>query len=260
MKVKKYNKKYQEFDKSKIEQSIMLAAEAAKEDIPEYMIKRITQYIEDDVIKFNKNIISAEELSTFVQNKLMQSSYKQTALSYITYHYDRQNEHLYNSDLIKAFKKKLNGSNVENSNANSDERSFSGRMNEAARVLLKDDALNCMSKITRINHINNEIYTHDLDSYSSGQTNCLSIPFDPIFENGVSVKQTDIRSPRSISTCFQLFAVTKQIQSLQQFGGVSATHVDWTMVPYVRHSFNKHFKNGLKYVLTEEDYNKIMSE
>jgi len=30
--------------------------------------------------------------------------------------------------------------------------------------------------------------------------------------------------------------------------GVSATHLDWTMVPYVRMSFFKHFKNGLKYV------------
>lgn len=30
--------------------------------------------------------------------------------------------------------------------------------------------------------------------------------------------------------------------------GVSATHLDWTMVPYVRMSFFKHYKNGLKYV------------
>jgi ribonucleoside-triphosphate reductase len=35
---------------------------------------------------------------------------------------------------------------------------------------------------------------------------------------------------------------------LQQFGGVSASHIDWTMVPYVRKSFAKHYKDGLKYV------------
>lgn len=29
--------------------------------------------------------------------------------------------------------------------------------------------------------------------------------------------------------------------------GVSATHLDWTMVPYVRKSFRKHFVEGLKY-------------
>lgn len=43
--------------------------------------------------------------------------------------------------------------------------------------------------------------------------------------------------------------------------GVSATHLDWTMVPYVRKSFYKHFKDGMKYIehepilvdLNEED-------
>ena len=29
--------------------------------------------------------------------------------------------------------------------------------------------------------------------------------------------------------------------------GVSATHLDWTMVPYVRKSFIKHYKTGMKY-------------
>lgn len=30
--------------------------------------------------------------------------------------------------------------------------------------------------------------------------------------------------------------------------GVSATHLDWTLVPYVRKSFRKHYINGLKYI------------
>ena len=30
--------------------------------------------------------------------------------------------------------------------------------------------------------------------------------------------------------------------------GVSATHLDWTMVPYVRKSFYKHYADGLKYI------------
>ena len=29
--------------------------------------------------------------------------------------------------------------------------------------------------------------------------------------------------------------------------GVSATHLDWTMVPYVRKSFRKHYTDGMKY-------------
>lgn len=34
--------------------------------------------------------------------------------------------------------------------------------------------------------------------------------------------------------------------------GVSATHLDWTMVPYVRKSFYKHYKDGLKYLENKE--------
>lgn len=30
--------------------------------------------------------------------------------------------------------------------------------------------------------------------------------------------------------------------------GVSATHLDWTMVPYVRKSFRKYYIDGLKYI------------
>ena len=45
-----------------------------------------------------------------------------------------------------------------------------------------------------------------------------------------------------------MVAVLFQLQSLQQFGGVSASHLDWTMVPYVRKSFYKHYKDGLKYI------------
>ena len=35
---------------------------------------------------------------------------------------------------------------------------------------------------------------------------------------------------------------------MNQFGGVSATHLDWTMVPYVRKSFAKHFLDGMKWI------------
>lgn len=78
--------------------------------------------------------------------------------------------------------------------------------------------------------------------------NCLSIPFDKLLANGFNTRQTDVRPAQSVSTAFQLVAVIFQLQSLQQFGGVSATHLDWTMVPYVRKSFYKHFRDGLKYI------------
>ena len=79
--------------------------------------------------------------------------------------------------------------------------------------------------------------------------NCLTVPFDDLLANGFNTRQADVRPANSVATAFQLVAVIFQLQSLQQFGGVSASHIDWTMVPYVRRSFNKHYINGIKYIL-----------
>jgi ribonucleoside-triphosphate reductase len=104
-----------------------------------------------------------------------------------------------------------------------------------------------VSKMSRDNHLNNEIYIHDLDSYAVGMHNCLSLPIDDLLRDGFNTRQTDVRPAQSVNTAFQLLAVLFQLQSLQQFGGVSATHLDWSMVPYVRRSFYKHFLDGIKY-------------
>lgn len=39
---------------------------------------------------------------------------------------------------------------------------------------------------------------------------------------------------------------------------MAATHLDWTMVPYVRKSFYKHYKDGLKYI--NESLNPLYKE
>lgn len=91
-----------------------------------------------------------------------------------------------------------------------------------------------------------ETHTFTLDG-AMVTGNCLTVPFDDILSKGFKTRNTDVRPANSINTAMQLVAVVFQLQSLQQFGGVSASHLDWTMVPYVRKSFYKHFKDGLKY-------------
>ena len=92
--------------------------------------------------------------------------------------------------------------------------------------------------------------------------NCLSIPFDKLLAEGFTVRQCDVRPAGSINTALQLVAVIFQLQSLQQFGGVSATNLDHSLVPYVRKSFLKHFKDGLKYIegMSDEEIDKVMAE
>lgn len=84
--------------------------------------------------------------------------------------------------------------------------------------------------------------------------NCLSIPFDDLLAKGFNTRQTDVRAAGSVNTAMQLVAVLFQLQSLQQFGGVSATHLDWTMVPYVRKSFTNHLGDGMIYLEHKSEY------
>ena len=190
------------------------------------------------------NPISVEEIQDIVEDILISVGNPKAAKAYIKYRFEH--EELRRKRRDNAFAEKLFAKNVENQNANVDEHSFGGKIGEASGVILRDYALNnCMSKKSRENHLNMEIYIHDLDHYAVGDHNCLSIPFDDLLAKGFNTRQTDIRPANSVNTAFQLIAVIFQLQSLQQFGGVAATHLDWTMVPYVRKSFYKHFKDGV---------------
>ena len=194
--------------------------------------------------------MDVEEIQDIVERGLMSTRRKDVAKAYILYRDKRNQERNRNSKMMQTVKEKLTASSVKNQNANVDEKSFGGRMGEANSALTRQYALdNLLSPMAKENHLNNEIYIHDLDHYAVGDHNCLSIPFDDLLAKGFNTRQADIRPAGSISTAFQLLAVIFQVQSLQQFGGVSATHLDWTMVPYVRKSFYKHWKNGCKYIL-----------
>lgn len=255
LKVRKNNKKTEEFDKSKIIAAIKSAADEVKQEIPDSTLSRIANDIYNNFYEQKDvNTVKVDDISKLVEDKLMSSNYKDTARSYIKYHYDKERERLQNSEIIKQFRKKLSGLNIENQNANQDENCFAGRMNEAASVMFKEEALyNLVSKTTRQNHENNEAYIHDLNNYKAGTHNCLSIPFDPLLSEGrYNTRNGDARPPHCIDAAIQQIIGIMQTQSIEQFGGVSSTHIDWTMVPYIRYSFYKFYRDGLKYICNEE--------
>lgn len=259
MNVQKRDGRIVPFDEKKIEKAILAAFEDTDGEITEYAKNKATNiasyiqgYYEDD----ENYIPGIEEIQDLVEKGLMATKRKDVAKKYILYREERTKIRNANTKLMKSIKEKVEASDVQNQNANVDEHSFGGRMGEARSELMKDYALNyIISDMARENHLNNEIYIHDLDSYAVGMHNCLTIPFDDLLAKGFNTRQTDVRPANSINTAFQLVAVIFQLQSLQQFGGVSAGHLDWTMVPYVRKSFLKHFIDGLKYIEGIE-YNK----
>ena len=237
-----------EFDSSKIANAVIRAFNSVYSNNLTDEMTSFAQRIADDVAEKNSDM-SVEDIQNIVIKKLMASKDKEVATAYVEYKHLHEMARSQYAALMDAVGEKLSGKNIENQNANVDEHSFGGRIGEATRIVTKQFALEYLiSPMARANHENNEIYIHDLDNYAVGNHNCLSIPFDDLLANGFNTRQTDVRPAQSINTAFQLVAVIFQLQSLQQFGGVSATHIDWTMVPYVRKSFAKHYRDGLKYI------------
>ena len=237
------------FDRTKIENAILKAFYEVDKNLDDYAkdkARNIADYVAEEA---KEKEMTINEIQNLVENGLMSTKRKDVARAYITYRSERDRERTKNTALRKKVIEKLSAKNVQNQNANVDEHSFGGRIGEASSEQMRDIALNeLLSPLARERHLNNEIYIHDLDSYAVGMHNCLTIPFDDLLAKGFNTRQTDVRPANSINTAFQLVAVIFQLQSLQQFGGVSASHLDWTMVPYVRKSFNKHLKDGFEYV------------
>ena len=264
MNIRKRDGRIVKFNEQKIINAILAAFKSVDGDISDYAISKATNIASFIAGYYEEveEIPEVEEIQDLIEKGLMATKRKDVAKSFILYREERSKIRQKNTGLIQNIEDRLLASDVQNQNANVDEHSFGGRMGEARNELMKDYALNyIMSPMSRENHLNNEVYVHDLDSYAVGMHNCLTIPFDDLLAKGFNTRQTDVRPANSINTAFQLVAVIFQLQSLQQFGGVSASHIDWTMVPYVRKSFYKHFKNGMKYIENADiaGYNDQMS-
>ena len=264
MNIRKRDGRIVKFNEQKIINAILAAFKSVDGDVSDYAITKATN-IASFIAGYYEEVEETpevEEIQDLIEKGLMATKRKDVAKAFILYREERSKIRQKNTGLIQNIEERLLASDVQNQNANVDEHSFGGRMGEARNELMKDYALNyIMSPMSRENHLNNEVYVHDLDSYAVGMHNCLTIPFDDLLAKGFNTRQTDVRPANSINTAFQLVAVIFQLQSLQQFGGVSASHIDWTMVPYVRKSFYKHFKDGMKYIENADiaGYNDAMS-
>ena len=245
MKLEKRDGTIVDFDRKKIETAILKASDNVKErkdKISKTKASDIAKEIENSLIETGVDVAKVESIQDDVENALIKYGFIKLAKTYIKYRRDHERMRESKSDLFKAIYSKADATDVQNQNANVDEHSFGGRKGEVTNIIMERLALDMMSEKQRERFLNNEIYPHDKDSYYVGMHNCLSIPDDIILEDGFEVRQTDVRSSNSVSTTGQLIAVTGQIQSLQQFGGIAFTHVDTTFSSSIKKTFNKNYK------------------
>lgn len=197
-----------------------------------------------------KDGVTVEEVQDMVEKKLMASRRKDVAKAYILYRNARTKERDRKSIVVQRIMERANSSVDFRSNANVDEKSFSGREKEASAEIgklaaleyggLSDDIANAHKKML--------IYQHDLEKAIYGVHNCLNVDFKEIFTNGFRTRNGDVRPPTSFSTACQLVAVAFQCQSQVQFGGTGTVHCDYDLAPFVKMSFIKHYNTGMKYL------------
>ena len=237
------------FNQNKISNAITKAfieVDGEVDNKSESIINKITT----EIATIKKNKMSVEDIQDIVETKLMGSSRKDVAKAYILYRNERTKVRDRNSKLVKKVMERINSEVDNRSNANVDEKSFSGREKEASSDIGKMMALDFdgLSKEVANAHKEWLVYQHDLEKAVYGIHNCLFLNFQEIFNYGFRTRNGDVRPPTSFSTACQLVAVAFQCQSQVQFGGVGSIHLDYDLAPFVKMSFYKHYLDGMKYV------------
>lgn len=158
---------------------------------------------------------SVEEIQDIVEAKLMESDRKDVAKAYILYRNERTKVRERNGRLVQKVLDRATSSVDNRSNANVDEKSFSGREKEASADIGKMIALEYGGLSDEVAKAHKEmlIYQHDLEKAVYGVHNCALVNFQELFTYGFHTRNGDVRPPSSFSTACQLMAVAFQCQS-----------------------------------------------
>lgn len=253
MKIIKRDGSLQEFKREKIINAIVKAmADDTQKGVDYELAKQISQDI--GIENLEDKDYSVEEIQDIIEELLMCYDRYNTARMYIRYRLEHEQDRNRRTEIANKVLDVVTCKDVKNANANLDEYSFGGRKFESAGVVHKQIALDeLMRPEVAEAHRKGSLYQHDLDSYSVGMHNCLFVDFNQLLSNGFSTRNGDVRPPNSISTAFQQMAVIFQCQSQVQFGGVASMHIDVDLVPFVKKTFNKHYRTGLKYIANLTD-------
>ena len=208
------------FDENKIIAAMMKAYNkifASKEDILEqkYQVAvKDADHIKEKIFSKPIECISVEDIQDMVEKEIMKHD-PEVAKEYILYRDYRSRTREKRSKIVKRVMEKVNSTNVANSNANVDEKSFSGKEKEASSELSKTIAFEYDGLDPEVAKAHKEmiVYQHDAEKAIYGEHNCLNLNFQEIFKNGFRTRNGDVRPPKTFSTACQQVAVAFQCQS-----------------------------------------------
>ena len=191
----------------------------------------------------DKNQVSVYEIQDVVEKKLMGSSRKEVAQSYITYRYNRDVARKSKTkeiflDIIGA---KANDITRENANMNAD--TPAGMMMKFASETTKpfvDDFL--LSPEVREAMKKGYIHIHDKDYYPTKSLTCLQHPLDKILQEGFRAGHGSSRPAKRIETASIIGCISMETIQNEMHGGQAIPNFDYYLAPYVKKTLQEEIK------------------
>ena len=190
-----------------------------------------------------------------VEDLLMSSPYHDAARKYIEYRHARDIARESRNTLGRDILSIINQDNDEllNENANKDSKIIPTQRDLLAGVVARHYAKqHILPKEISIAHDRGEIHYHDLD-YSPffPMFNCMLIDIEGMMTKGFRMGNAEIETPKSITTATAITAQIIAQVSSHIYGGTSINEIDRIHAPYVTKTFEKHLKEGVRWIGNE---------
>ena len=255
MQVIKRDGRLVEFKRERIVDAISKAMSHTIEGIDLDLANKIADSVEKQFE--NQTQVTVYEIQDAVEKKLMGSSRKEVAQSYITYRYNRDVARKSKTremfiDIISA---KANDITRENANMNAD--TPAGMMMKFASETTKpfvDDFL--LSKEVREAVNLGYIHIHDKDYYPTKSLTCIQHPLDKILANGFKAGHGSSRPAKRIETASILGCISMETIQNEMHGGQAIPAFDYFLAPYVRKTFEEEIKKQGE--VLNEDITKLL--
>lgn len=254
MQVIKRDGRLADFNIERIVKAITLAMSQTPGGVDVELANKIAKQVEKSL--GDKKQASVYEIQDLVEKKIMVSSRKEVAQSYITYRYNRDIARKSRTkevflDIISA---KSNEITRENANMNAEIPS--GMMMKFASETTKpfvDDFL--LSIEARQAVKDGFIYIHDKDYYPTKSLTCLQHPLDKILENGFKAGNGASRPAKKIEAASVLSCISLETVQSEMHGVQSIPAFDFYLAPYVKKTYIEEIKKIEK--LLEKDLSKL---
>lgn len=264
MEVRKRNGSLVEFDKSKIENAILLAMKKGSGIVKEKIAEEIANEIEEQYIEEQSVVeseIPIEDIEDLVFSKLIKKKQKLTAKAYESFRSIREFQRKTNT-IDKQVEELIGGNsdywNNENSNKNADlvstQRDYlAGILSTdiSRRYLLTPDIVQA--------HDEGIIHFHDMDYYGqSALHNCELLNLEDMLQHGTVMNEVLIEKPHRLITAATVATQICAAVTSCSYGGASITLTH--LAPFVRDSYNLYKEKYEKRGLTEDQVEKFAKE